>query len=99
MNVSFSDKNMARLATDAQFSANLRPEVVSAFRQAIHIFSAAPHESTLAALRFLKFRKSRRSVCRIALTVDTDLEFEIQNGRTEPKLMVKAISPAKKARG
>ncbi|SRR5579885_3412839 len=99
MNVTTRDSNLQRMAQDPDFSGGFPPAIVESFRRALHILAAAPQESVLSQLTFLRFRRPRpRSAsCRVALADDADLLFEIRNGRMKPTVVLKAIHPSRKA--
>jgi plasmid maintenance system killer protein len=51
MDVEYSNDNLARLATDPDFTMGLPPHVAQKYRDRIALIQAAPDERTLYALR------------------------------------------------
>ena len=59
MDVTFVDKSLERLETDAGFSAGFSDAIVKAFRRRMQQIRAARDERTFYAFRALRFEKLR----------------------------------------
>jgi proteic killer suppression protein len=57
MEVEFGTKELERLATDPEYTADYPPEVLKTFRRRVQFIDAAPNDLALRNMRSLRFEK------------------------------------------
>jgi plasmid maintenance system killer protein len=94
MDITISNDELRRLASDDSYRGEYPAPVVARFRQTLQIIAAAHDESVLTQFKCLAYRKAggRGTVRRLTLTEDAELIVRYQNGAAKPAMVVDCIN-------